>query len=388
MTQLLLLFVGLLAGVLLVYLLQYSRTDDKTQRQSLPRDYLQGLNFLLNEEPDKAVDHFIKMLEVDSDTVETHLALGNLFRRRGEVNRAIRIHQNLIARPSLTAEDRNEAMLALATDYLGAGVFDRAEKLFSKLVELKAYTPRSLGFLLDIYQQEKAWEKAINTAQKIALETGKSTQRQIAHYYCELAEIDIESGSTDNAYNYLKQALSVDKNCVRASLLLGELEYISGRHKHAIRIYRQAGEKNPNFISEVITLLSEAYQSLGEEDVLEQYIHEILRKYPQSPIILIIVEQFNNWCQDEVIVNALVDYVNKHPSMLGLHYLITLKMTKANPAEQAVLRLLHGVTEKLQSEHPRYKCEACGFSGKTMHWLCPSCKSWGEIRYSYLTEDK
>src|SRR5690242_4385196 len=147
------------------YLGYRSRPREEAPRKSnLPRDYLVGLNFLLNEETDKAVDIFVKMLEVDSDTVETHLAVGKLFRRRGEVDRAIRIHQNLIARPQLEKVYREQSLYELGQDYLSAGMLDRAERIFLELVSAKSHSAQALRTLIDIYEQEKDWENAVKTA--------------------------------------------------------------------------------------------------------------------------------------------------------------------------------------------------------------------------------
>src|SRR5882762_1834435 len=158
----LLFFICIAAAWLLGY---RARPKEEPQRKvNLPRDYLMGLNFLLNEEPDKAVDIFIKMLEVDSNTVETHLAVGKLFRRRGEVDRAIRIHQNLIARPQLERIYREQSLFELGQDYLSAGMLDRAERIFLELVSAKSHSAQALRILIDIYQQEKEWEKAAQTA--------------------------------------------------------------------------------------------------------------------------------------------------------------------------------------------------------------------------------
>src|SRR3990167_1046957 len=154
----------------------------------LPRDYLVGLNFLLNEETDKAVDVFIKMLEVDSDTVETHLAVGKLFRRRGEVDRAIRIHQNLIARPQLEKNYREQSLFELGQDYLSAGMLDRAERVFLELVNAKSHAAQALKILIDIYQQERDWLNAIDMAERYESATRQNMQPVIAHYYCELAD--------------------------------------------------------------------------------------------------------------------------------------------------------------------------------------------------------
>src|SRR5277367_1878657 len=158
-TWVLLVFVSLAAAWYLGYQARHKRIVE--QKSNLPRDYLVGLNFLLNEETDKAVDIFIKMLEVDSDTVETHLAVGKLFRRRGEVDRAIRIHQNLIARPQLERVYREQSLFELGQDYLSAGMLDRAEKIFLELLNGSSHSAQALRTLIDIYQQEKDWEKAV-----------------------------------------------------------------------------------------------------------------------------------------------------------------------------------------------------------------------------------
>jgi lipopolysaccharide biosynthesis regulator YciM len=176
-------------------------------RQSfdLPSAYFKGLNFLLNEQPDKAIEVFMRVLEVNSDTVETHLALGNLFRRRGEVERAIRIHQNLIARPTLDKEQRSHALLELGQDYLKAGLFDRAENLFLELAEIRAHSEQALKLLLHIYQQEKEWEKAISITRKLARVSGKNLDEMIAHFYCELADHDYARKNYSAAREHLKR---------------------------------------------------------------------------------------------------------------------------------------------------------------------------------------
>ncbi len=165
------------------------RTEQDTGRErGLRSDYFKGINYLLNEQPDKAIEVFIKVLEVDQETVETHLALGNLYRRRGEVDRAIRIHQNLVARNSLSAEQRYEALLELGQDYLSAGLLDRAEDLFKELAEASHYRVQALRQLIDIYEQEKDWDEAISCARQLERATGNQLGPVIAHYQCEQAE--------------------------------------------------------------------------------------------------------------------------------------------------------------------------------------------------------
>ena len=170
---------------------------ERDEQPPLNIDYLKGLNFLLNEQTDQAVDHFLKMVRVDDNTIETHFALGNLFRKRGEVNRAIKIHQNIIARPDITEEQRNQAFYSLAKDYRHAGLLDRAEVLFIRLKDKSEFISESLKNLINIYEQEKEWSKAIEIAKKLnKLYPNDSLDMQISHYHCELAEEAIDEKIT------------------------------------------------------------------------------------------------------------------------------------------------------------------------------------------------
>src|SRR3990172_1959632 len=215
-------------------------------------EYFKGLNFVLNEQPDKAIEVFIRMLEVDSETVETHLALGNLFRRRGEVDRAIRIHQNLIARPTLSRDERSVAMLELGMDYMRSGLFDRAENLFKEVVESGSHTIQAYTELLDIYQQEKDWDNAINSARRLENVSGQKFNQIIAHFYCEKAEEMRARKEEREVRDNLHKAISIDPECVRASILEAELIYEEGKYKQAIRAYKRIEKQNPDYLSEVI----------------------------------------------------------------------------------------------------------------------------------------
>lgn len=357
---------------------------DRHKKPNLPRDYLLGLNFLLNEEPDKALDFFIKMLEVDSETIETHLALGNLFRRRGEVDRATRIHQNLIARPNLDKVYRVQALLALARDYLSAGVLDRAERLFLELIDLGEYVETSRDCLLDIYQQEKEWQKAIDIAQKIGY---KKMKISIAHYYCELAAVAVKKGHVVLACRYLKRALAVDKKCVRANLLFAQIEMHLKHYKHAIKHLKQVRDQNPDFFSEAIFPLVQAYRALSKETELVEYLKNVLKEFPKIPIVVMLSEQIRQWRGDKIAAGFVAEYVRRHPSIAGLHRLVELHLSLTEGKAKKDLLILHGLTEKLLAEQPAYQCANCGFAGKTLHWLCPGCKKWGTIKPTHALEE-
>ncbi len=263
----------------------------KSSKNNLPKNYLVGLNFLLNEQPDRALDLFIEMLEVDSDTVETHLALGSLFRRRGEVDRAIRIHQNLIARPNLNKQQRIHALLALGQDYMRAGVLDRAERIFHEVVDSGEETLPSLRHLLDIYQQEKAWKKAINVASQLKVKNGDNMNINVAHYYCELAMNARGKNDIEEAKKFLRKALVINKDCVRASLIHGEIEINQSRYKAAMKFYKQVETQDADYITEAISPLCLCYEKLGRKEELLLYLKQCLHKYPRITLVLMLIQQ-------------------------------------------------------------------------------------------------
>ncbi len=350
------------------------------QKFDLPRDYLVGLNYLLNEEADKAVDVFIKMLEVDSSTVETHLAVGKLFRRRGEVDRAIRIHQNLIARPQLDKAYREQSLFELGQDYLSVGVLDRAERIFLEVVNLKQYSIPALKALLDIYQQEKAWENAIETATKLASATKKNMGINIAHYYCELAERAQSKGRVEQAIQFLKNALDSDPTCVRGSLLQANLSMKKEDYKFALKCLKRIKDQNPDYLSEAIDLLASCYEKLKQEEKLVAYLMKVLNEYPKIPVVLILSERIRQWKGDKVAANFVADYTRRYPSIAGLHLFINLYLSNTEGRAKEDLLILQGLTGKLLSDKPDYQCISCGFSGKTLHWQCPGCKQWTSIK--------
>jgi len=342
--------------------------------------YFKGINYFLNEQPDKAIEVFIKMLEVDSDTVETHLALGNLFRRRGEVDRAIRIHQNLIARPSLRREQRSQALLELGQDYMQAGLLDRAESLFNELIELGDHTYPALRMLNDIYEQEKEWDRAIAVAQKLITNSDKNYRSIIAQYYCELAEQAIQAGDQPHASSLIKQALACDYHCVRASIIEAQLCGISGEYKAAIKALKRVEQQDIDYLSEVVEPLFENYTKIGKLPEMLDYLRGVLDKQKAIQPVLAFVNHLRKQEGDDHALGFLADYLMKHPSLRGLAHLIDLQYGKGSGGHFNSLGDIKNIINKLLENKPLYCCNHCGFSGKTLHWQCPSCKCWNCIK--------
>ncbi|MGQ3891391.1 lipopolysaccharide assembly protein LapB [Legionella sp. CNM-4043-24] len=351
------------------------------QDNRLSREYVVGLNYLLNEQADKAVDIFIKLLDVDSETVETHLALGSLFRRRGEVDRAIRIHQNLIARPQLSLIDRKEALMALGQDYMSAGVFDRAERIFLEVVELGgSRDTRSLYGLLAIYQQEKAWEKALDVIKKIEVSSGQSMHTQAAHYYCEIAESAMKANAFDKAQNATRQALTIDRDSVRASLMQASLDIMQGRYKQAIRALRRVPQQDPEFISEIIDPLLACHREIDQMDECVSFLQQTLEEHPRASTIFAIADYFKREKSMDVAVDFVSEKLGTYPSIRGINRLIFWHLETAQGKVRNKLEMLYHITSKFLDNKPVYRCGHCGFGGKHLHWHCPSCKQWGRMK--------
>lgn len=382
MLQLLLFLLPLAAisGWLSGYRHRKSMELEKDNSPLIPPDYFVGLNYLINEQPDKAVDVFIKMVEVNTDTVETHLALGNLFRRRGEVDRAIRVHQNLIARPQLKQKQKLQALFELAQDYLRAGVLDRAERLFLELIEIGDKAD-SLNNLINIYQQQKDWQQAIVTAKKLESLSNDSMNNAIAHYYCELAEqARLSDGHYEYARAYLKEALKHDKNCARANIILGQLFFEASEYQSAINTLRMVCAQDAEYVSEVINLLAESYRRIGQESEFVNYLSKNIAEKPRIYYILAMTDYLRDKQGDMIAIEYLSNQMSRCLSLRGLERMLGLYINHVDINIRNQLSLLREFTEKLIETKPIYRCIHCGFSGKNLYWQCPSCKKWNSVK--------
>ncbi len=348
--------------------------------RNIPPEYLKGLNYVLNEQQDKAIELFIKMLEVDSDTVETHLALGNLFRRRGEVDRAIRIHQNLIARPTLNNDERSLALLELGMDYMRSGLLDRAEGLFKELIDSGVYTVQAYTELLDIYQQEKDWHQAIVMARRLEAITGDSHAPMIAQFFCELAEENMSQGKQKEAKDNVKRALNNDPKCVRASILEAELSKQIGKYKAAIKAYKRIEKQDPEYIPEVIVPMQECYRELGNLGEYMNYLQEIVARYGGITPLLSLTTLIEEIKDEEEAKKFISAELKRRPTVRGVDKLIEYTLIKSSGEIRESLQSIKEMIGKLLQNRPIYKCSHCGFDAKLMHWHCPSCKYWNTIK--------
>jgi lipopolysaccharide biosynthesis regulator YciM len=346
-----------------------------SESRALPLSYFKGLNFLLNEQPDKAIEAFIEVVKVDPQTVELHFALGSLFRRRGEVERAIRMHENLLERADLAAEQKATALYELAQDYLKAGLLDRAEEMFSKLPGT-AYEQQGYKFLLDIYEQEKDWNKAIETSRKMDSVSGQSSAKDIANFYCELAAIEITHSRWDQAREHLSEALAVNRRCARANILLGDTEIGRGRPAAAIEYWKALESQNPAYIALVAEKMLSAHRSLGREEEGLHLLQGYLANYPSLDLLNVIFQGELDLNGAEHAYRLVRDELARNPTLLGLDKLLEAQMLEAPAERRHELQLIKNLVHQHTRSLALYRCESCGFKARQFYWRCPACNGW------------
>ena len=346
----------------------------------LSSDYFRGLNYLLNEEQDKAIEVFLKLAEYNRDTVETHLALGNLFRRRGEVDRAIRLHQHLVSRPGLSDAMKTVALLELGEDYMRAGLLDRAEALFSDLVAMDAHAPSALRHLIAIYQHERDWHKAIEHARRLEVMTGEDEAPMIAQFYCELADRSRQHGARAEARDYLHQAFECQPDCVRAFMLTGRLQSEDGHHVEAVTAYEAAVDADIAFTPEILPPLLNSYAHSQQMERAEGFLRNMLERYHGVSPVLALTHLYRQRDGERAAIDFLTTQLRLRPSVRGLMALIDATMDKIEGEARENFLILRDLTKKLLEGQAMYRCSRCGFGAKAHHWQCPSCKSWSTIR--------
>ena len=346
----------------------------------LSTSYFRGLNYLLNEQQDKAIEVFLKLADINRDTVETHLALGNLFRRRGEVDRAIRVHQALIARQNLSRDEKTVALLELGEDYMRAGLLDRAETLFTDLVAMDALAPSALRHLIGIYQHERDWGQAIEHAQRLEQASGESQSAIIAQFYCELAEQARAQDASEEARARVADAFAVQPDCVRASMIEGHIEAAAGNIDAAIGAFERVAELDVDYVPEILSPLLDCYARAQRMQRAEEFLLGITERYQGVSPVLALAKMYASTRGEVVAVDFLNRILRQRPSVRALMALIDVNLHTARGEARENFLILRDLTRKLVEGKAMYRCSQCGFGAKAHHWQCPSCKNWGTVR--------
>ncbi|GGD53043.1 lipopolysaccharide assembly protein LapB [Lacimicrobium alkaliphilum] len=357
------------------------RQAQRKQSSILSRHYYRGLNFLLSDQPDKAVDTLMKMINIDSDTVETHIAMGNFFRHRGELDRAIRVHQNLVDKEQLSDTQKQQALKELGRDYLLAGFLERAEAVFLQLLDSDKYFLDAQQQLFNIYQSTKEWERAIELAEKMVDCHGDSLElcERVSHFYCEQAEVYLKKQQFEKAEKSLQKAILSDEHAVRPWLALGKMAIEQHSYKQAQIYLKEVPLRDVTWLSEAVPLLEQCAEKLGDsselEALLEEYYQQCASAYLARSRLL--AKQGHLQQASEFLLRQL----REKPTMKGFETLIS-QYRQQDGGEQVGLSLsmLQELIHEQIEQRPKYRCVSCGFSGRKIHWLCPSCKKWGVVK--------
>jgi lipopolysaccharide assembly protein B len=355
-----------------------SRYDLKTllsENANLPRSYFRGLNFLLNEQHDKAIDAFIEVAKLDPETIELHFALGNLFRRRGETDRAIRVHQNLLSRPDLPVAERDHALFELGQDFLKAGLLDRAEETFRSL-EAGEYALGAQRALLTIYEIEKDWNKSIATAGRIEEMGAASLQKEVAQFHCELAQEALQRKNPVDARAELKLALAANPDNVRATILVGDVDAAGGDLESAIACWRRVEAQNAAYLPLVAEKLVQAYTQLGRTaegvDLLVDYVD----RYPSNDLLDVAFKHVAELRGLEAAHTLARHQMQTSPNVAGMTRLLEAQVATAEEPRRSELELMRTLVKQRTKNLPRYTCQNCGFRARLFYWQCPGCSGW------------
>lgn len=383
----------LLAAIAIGFGLGYRYATHRTQHtptsstSALSRDYFVGLNYLLNEQPDEAINTFIQALGVNSDTVDTHIALGKLFRTRGQADKAVRIHQNLLARPALCDATHQHIQLELARDFMALGMHDRAQRLLHALLAHNANTSsdqyEAKRLLIDILEREKEWQEALDIVQPL-LRQQPSMRRPAAYWLCELAEENIQQASRALAKKQLKKALQLDEQCVRATLLLATLEMDSGHYRRAIERLTRIPTQDMAHVSTMLPALQHAYERSNDLASFEAHLYQLLSKTPYTSVIIALGKLVHQRDGVDSAIERTSEWLREAPSLGGLNYVLDLYLAShclggKHPPDTQLLLLKHH-TQALLEGRPRHRCHRCGFACESLTWQCPSCRRWGTIK--------
>ncbi|ERS86629.1 hypothetical protein Q672_00730 [Marinobacter sp. EVN1] len=361
---------------------RYGNRSGRASRAIMDEDSVRDrLQFLFTNYSDQAVENFVQSLAVNKDTVSLHLSIGSHFRNKGETDRAILIHQNLLARPELPARYSPQVTQELAMDYLNAGLLDRAEALFHQLMGDREYGRRSAIALIELYQQEREWEKAAQVAKTLTRgDADPATFKALAYITCELSDSALSRNDDRwTAQKLAKEALDYDRSCVRATLLLMKLQIRQGNFREAANQSLKIFDQNPEFGPEAIDRLMKLEREHGDVSRLYKKLRKLYEQYPSTSLLLALVESVERSSGRPAAIDLLRMELETRPSVRGLLRLVEMAgYEKGMTTDEG--RLVSRIGHLILANRPVYRCVSCGFSGQQLHWLCPSCKQWETVR--------
>ena len=361
-----------------------ARVDIKqliAESTTLPATYFKGLNFLIGDQHNKAVEAFSEAIHANSDSLELHFALGSLFRRTGETERAINMHLNLLDKKELTDNQKDAVKAELAQDYLKAGLYDRAEELFKNLKDKRYHQP-ALRALLEIYVREREWLQAIETATELERLSGIPFRKEIAQYHCELAMNAMIDQQSDQVRNHLANALDANKKCVRANVLLGDLEMQSGSHAAAISHWKHIEFQNPDYLGLIAPKLLQSYAAIEQSKEGIALLKTYLENYKLPSLMSALYEATIAEEGAESAATLARNELIRQPSLQTLDQLLQARAmsdTNSKSKRYEDTQLMQQTVRNAIGNRAAYHCDQCGFRAKQYHWQCPACNAWESL---------
>ena len=356
----------------------YSKKFLSIQTGPLAQAYRHGLNYLLDEKTDKALAAVETILEHDQEPLETHIALGNLFRRRGEVEKAIEIHERLMLLTDLSPKHRAKASFELGKDYMGAGLFDRAEHFFTSLRLDPEHGTKALQQLLLIFESERDWKKAIQCVDELATKAKPAHGETRAQFLCELAEDAMNEHRLRDARDLLSQALATDPYCVRASIAKGKLEFGNTEYRQAIDSFKYVETQNPLYLPVVIPHLKNCWERQGNEYEAVEYLDHLYQDFGIVAAAVEVAERILKTKGTSAAIDYLLPVLEERPEPLTVSCALELLVEDRTIVSDRIQKL-STILSTLIAGTTHFHCVECGFSGHELHWCCPSCRYWGSI---------
>ncbi|MDP8163084.1 lipopolysaccharide assembly protein LapB [Pasteurella skyensis] len=361
------------------------RKAQDSQNNKFSRDYMTGLNFLLSNQQEKAVDLFLSMVQNQNEEqigagsqFEAELTLGNLFRSRGEVDRALMIHRKLDENPNYTIEQKLLVKQQLAKDFMKVGFYDRAENYYIELLDEPEFALNSLTQLMNIYQRTQEWKNAINVAEKLIKVHPKTERISLSHYYCEYSNVLQQQNK--NFLTLLNKALEINPNCVRASILLGDYYSSNQQYDKALNHFQQVLAQDPDYISEVIDKIKHCYIQLNTLDDFEFFLIKANQIKHNSAIDIALAELIESKDGELAAKSKLYQQISKHPDMITFQRFIEYQINEVEGTGKKSLMLLHKMVGETITQRFKYHCINCGYQGIRLNWFCPSCRNWETIK--------
>ncbi|MCK5918144.1 MAG: tetratricopeptide repeat protein [Cocleimonas sp.] len=352
------------------------------ESNKLADDYVKGVNYLLSEKPDKALEVFINHPDVDEYTAETYLLLGNMFRNRGEVDRALRLHQNLMARSSLSKDQKAAVMFALGEDYLAAGMLDRAEGVFQELLNT---TPRAVNAcvpLRQIYEQTHEWEKAIDAT--ICLQQKKlpiAYQKLIAHYYSEMADVEMEQGNLHKVEEFIAKAYKSYKKSARVMVLQADLQERKKNYKQAFKLYLKALTNDAHLLAPLFKKITTVATKIGKIKEFEMLLFELYGHDNSALAYLLELVRLDS--STHIATEFLLeDLKNKRLDIYSISKSIDILQTNKKCSEDEKLSLIKFALDHYLQGKAAFQCLNCGYQMQDYLWRCPACYQWDKVSHA------